>query len=71
MDDRGIKIKTYKALSVVGKEFSAYKVDISFTEAPFHAGRYIIFTKSDKLAADKGLRCFISDVAKCNSKNRK
>ena len=71
MGDRGVRIKASRILSVVGGVLGGYRVDVAFTEAPFHAGRYIICAKSDKLAADKGLRCFIADVAKRNSRNGK
>jgi hypothetical protein len=68
MDGLGVIIKAYKVLSIVGGTFSAYRVDVKFTEEPSYASRYTICAKSDKVAADKGLRCFISDVAANRSK---
>lgn len=63
MEEMGIIIKAYKVLSLVGGTLSAYKVDVEFTEAPTYANRYTVCAKSDKVAADKGLRRFITDVA--------
>lgn len=68
MNDRGVLIKAFKLLSIVDTGFSAYKVDVKFTEEPDHASRYTVYAKSDKVAADKGLRCFILDVAASRAK---
>lgn len=64
-------IKTYQLLSTVGGNLSGYKVEISFRCPLHHLSAYTIVAQSDKLAADKGLRRFISDMAARNSNNGK
>ena len=71
MDQDRILIKTYQALSVVGGVFSGYQVSVSFRYPPHNGCTYTIVARNDKVAADKGLRRFISEMAQRNEQNRK
>lgn len=66
-----VLIKTYQVLKVVGEDVLGYRVQVSFKYPPHHLSSYAIVAQNDKVAADKGLRRFMSDVQALNTKSRK
>jgi hypothetical protein len=71
MDGDALLIKTFQRISTVGGSVSGYDVKVAFREPPHHLSTYTVIAISDKVAADKGLRRFICDMAALNAKNRK
>ena len=71
MDGDRILIVTNQRLSAINGCFGAFDVRVSFRYPPLHSTSYTIVARSDKIAADKGLRRFIADAAARNKQNRK
>jgi hypothetical protein len=71
VDGDRILIVTNQRLSVVDGRFGAFNVRVSFRYPPLYSSSYTIVARSDKIAADKGLRRFIADAAARNEQNRK
>lgn len=70
MDVSRVVVEVRQRLSLIDSCLRGYSVFVYRLKPPYFR-RYAIVAKNDKIAANKGLRRFVSDILAINDKNRK